>query len=134
MRTGKQNKFTPEEKTALKEEKELEREKYEKDNMGMYMLLYPLNCKNRGDFNKEPSTVANTEEHNEVSAEQTVLQDNITTEVRPAQVSSKQRNTPVKSKSTRKKSLKELDDEGDVYLKYLKKASTIWEDFTTGKK
>lgn len=45
MRTGKQSKLSPEDKAVLKQEKALEREKFESKNMGKYMLLYPLSKK-----------------------------------------------------------------------------------------
>ena len=41
-----------------------------------------------------------------------------------------------KMRLMKKKTIKEEDNigDGDIYMKYLKKAMTIWEDFTTGKK
>jgi len=41
--------------------------------------------------------------------------------------------TSNKSLWNKSKQIKEVFD-GDIYKKYLKKASTLWEDFTTGKK
>jgi hypothetical protein len=45
MRTGKQNRLTPEEKIELKAKNEKKRDKYESQNMGKYILLYPLSDK-----------------------------------------------------------------------------------------
>ena len=45
MRTGKQVKLTPEERSIQKAKNEVKREKFESQNMGKYILLYPLSDK-----------------------------------------------------------------------------------------
>ena len=140
MRTGKQSKLSPEEKAIIKAEKEVEREKFEAKNMGKFMLLYPLS-------NKVKEAL---KEHNKEKVEDNgkadiipqvdfapkeceVPLDSIITQPKPLRQATPV-NKEAKTKASRKKPQKEPEDEGDIYLKYLKKAATIWEDFTTGKK
>jgi hypothetical protein len=130
MRTGKQNKLSQEEKVIIKKQKEDDREKYETGNMGKYILLYPLNEKLKE--NLKSSAKANDEAKTiEMIPDQLILQDAIV-EKRPA-VNSEPL-AEANQKLPKKNSSKDQIDDGDIYTKYLKKANTIWEDFTTGKK
>lgn len=92
--------------------------------MGKYKLLYPLSEKRKEAFRKKRQEREEREEKEE--------------KLEPPRsesrsVRAKRRSSVNKTYVAKKKVVKE-DDGGDIYLKYLKKASTIWEDFTTGKK
>lgn len=100
---------------------------YEKKNMGKYKLLYPLNEKKKQAFLKKRQE----QEQKEKEQQPEVKDPPKRSESRSAK--SKRRGSVNKMYVTKKKPVKE-DDGGDIYLKYLKKASDIWEDFTTGKK
>ena len=50
MLTGKQNRLTLEEKDLVKESKHKERDKFEQNNMGKYILLYPISEKVKKDL------------------------------------------------------------------------------------
>ncbi|CAI2380111.1 unnamed protein product [Moneuplotes crassus] len=127
MRTGKQTKLTLEERETYKKEKEQERVKYEQKNMGKYKLLYPLSEKKKQAFlNKRQE-----QEQKEKEQQTEIKEPPKRSESRSAK--SKRRSSVNKMYAIKKKPVKE-EDGGDIYLKYLKKASDIWEDFTTGKK
>lgn len=138
MRTGKQTKLTQEQKLIFKAEKEKEREKFESQNMGKYKLLYPLSSKVKQNIKKAQLEMAEFNRMKDVLPDQEPLHDPAIDTPAQNQVSasksqSADQNTG-KSKIAKKKSIKEIDDEGDIYMKYLRKAAMIWEDFTTGKK
>lgn len=137
MRTGKQTRMTQEEKQKLKEEKEIEREKFESKNMGKYILLYPLNQKLKESLKMDYLGKEIINDENEVIPNQSILSQTATIEKRSEDTTAKTSDTThtdddSKQKTKIKKSVKEVFD-GDIYKKYLKKASTLWEDFTTGK-
>lgn len=133
MRTGKQVKLTQEEKIALKIEKEELREKYEAQNMGKYILLYPLSNNLKEKLKAQSQTKVESGKDIDEVPDQQILQEAQVEPRKVRKVSSVQ--TPESQTKTKgKKKAKESDDDGDIYLKYLKKAATIWEDFTTGKK
>ena len=139
MRTGKQTRMTVEERQKLKEEKEIEREKFESEHMGKYILLYPLNDKLKNNLKNEYLGKEIISDENEVIPNQSILSQNATIEKRSDDTITKigdasHTEEEIKQKSMKKsKQIKEVFD-GDIYKKYLKKASTLWEDFTTGKK
>lgn len=142
MRTGKQTKLTPEEKIALKIEKESKREKFESENMGKYILLYPLSEKTKEFLKNERASKQEADNNQETISDQTGPSEAVIEKRTSEQTPKKLRKqTPEalnrKAKILKKKTVKEEpeeDDEGDIYLKYLRKANMIWEDFTTGKK
>ena len=137
MRTGKQIRMTQEERQKLKEEKEIEREIFESQNMGKYILLYPLNDKLKEYLKSEYIGKEIIHDDNEVIPDQSILSQVATIEKRLEDTTAKgseevHLDEDTKQKSYKKKQVKEVFD-GDIYKKYLRKASTLWEDFTTGK-
>jgi len=82
MRTGKQTRMTAEERQKLKEEKEIEREKFESEHMGKYILLYPLNDKLKNNLKNEYLGKEIISEENEVIPNQSILSQNATIEKR----------------------------------------------------
>lgn len=130
MRTGKQNKMSQEEKAVIKKQREADREKYESENMGKYILLYPLNDRLKESLKSSTNDQEETKTI-ELIPDQSILQ-GATIEHRPT-VELEQSGESMQ-KPPKKNSSKDEINDGDIYTKYLKKASTIWEDFTTGKK
>lgn len=142
MRTGKQAKLSLEEKVALKSEKEDQREKFESQNMGKYILLYPLSDETKEFLKNEKANKQDIDNYQDTISDQAgpseAVLEKRTSEQTPKKL---RKQTPEalnrKAKLLKKKTVKEEaeeDDEGDVYLRYLRKANMIWEDFTTGKK
>jgi hypothetical protein len=137
MHTGKQNRLTLEEKDLMKESKQKERDKYEQNNMGKYILLYPISEKVKKDLIEQNKVSEIQNDQSENIPDQSILntEAEVTLEAAVKKKETMNSQKDQKSKLNKKKTMKEQDNsDGDIYLKYLKKANTIWEDFTTGKK
>ena len=130
MTTGKQTKLTIEERNEIKLKNEYEREKFECNNMGKYILLYPLNEKVKSTILAKNKTEAEQAEENknDYLPDQLILYE---------ETNDKEKNEN-KKKSYKKQNkeiskAKSVEFDGDIYKKFLDKANMIWEDFTTGK-
>jgi len=98
--------------------------------MGKYKLLYPLNEKMKENFKKNNMKNSEEKEGEKEPEKKVSVERNENKSTK-----SKRKSSEHKVSITKKKTMKEEEiDDGDIYLKYLKKASMLWEDFTTGKK
>lgn len=122
MHTGKQNRLTIEEKDLLKEFKQNERDKFESENMGKYMLLYPLSEKVKQTLKEQNKANELLKDEHEIIPDQSILnpQGVVINEIpfKKKEVTVVLKDTKIKL--NRKKTIKEPEDDGDIYMKYLK--------------
>lgn len=101
MHTGKQSKLSAEEKNELKAKMEAERDKYEAENMGKYILLYPLSEKIKTAFKEkqQKEREEKEKEEEEYVPDQSILKEDVEAEEKVRE-------------TKRKKSEKKLGKEG----------------------